>query len=337
MGYASVGYVPRLFTYEQAKRQYEGAKPIRGTNTRPLGRRSDHRMYSIRENKTGAVELVCYNTPVVTFEQGGTVRVKIDGWNSVSTRQFIQKTLGIPTSAQQDYCILEVQGDKHTLKANEELLLTRDWEKGWTVLNNHPRLSYRINRKGANNVRAMYKPFTDYLKSFVALRATELSVTGAWGRPDYEYTAVPLSLRELGEMFGVEDHAEDVYARGIRMGHPNTTRTGKRTVTVPGVYALKQKLAKDHERKTEELLELVKSGDPAKFYRAALWLCSSGHDLRLAYVESEADNAVLHIASNLPAKVFDEFVMMHHAHDTVEVYPTPIGKVPSEKYKQWLA
>jgi hypothetical protein len=336
MGYASVMYVPRLFTYESAKRQFDRAKPIRGTTTRPLGRRRDHRMYSIRENDTGAIELVCYRTPVVTYKQCGTVRVKIDGWNSVSTRQFIQQTLGISTSAQKDYCILEVRGDKHTLKANEELLLTRD-STGWTVTNNHPRLSYRINRKGANSVRAMYKPFTNYLKSFVALRATDVRMAGVWGRPDYENKVIPLSLRELGEMFGVEDHAEDVYARGIRNGHPSATRTVKRTVTVPGVYALTERLAKDHKRKTEEMLELVKSGDAVKFYRAALWLCSGSMDLRLAYVESEADSIATFLDTNLPGKKFDEFVMHHHAQETVEVYPTPVGSVPSEKYKQWLA
>ena len=105
MGYAAVQHVPRLFNYGQAKRHFDRTQPIRGTTTRPLGRRRDYRMYSIRETQTGAIELVCYRTPVVTYEkpkgqeQGGTVRVKIDGWNSVSTRQFIRQTLGISTSS----------------------------------------------------------------------------------------------------------------------------------------------------------------------------------------------------------------------------------------------
>ena len=339
MGYASVQHVPRLFTYERAKRLFDKTAPIRGTTIRPLGRRKDHRMYSIRENKEGHIELVCYNTPVVTFEQGeqNIVRVKIDGWNSISTRQFIQTTLGVPTSASKSYCILEIRGEKHTLRKDEELLLAwgvGEWTNGWTVLNNHQRLSYRINRKGANNVRAMYKPFTNYLKSFISLRATDMSVKGAWGRDDYEYKAVPLTLRELSEVFGIEDHAESVYAQGVVK---HTSHMAKRTVTVPGLYALKQKQAKGHERKTEELLELIKSGDAVKFYKAALWLCNGGNDTRLAYSESEADKAVLFVASNLPMKFFDEFVMMHHAQETIEVYPTPIGNVPSEKYKVWLA
>lgn len=336
MGYASVMYVPRLFTYESAKRQFDRAKPIRGTTTRPLGRRRDHRMYSIRENKAGAIELVCYNTPVVTFEQGGTVRVKIDGWNSVSTRQFIWQTTGIPTSSKGDYCILEVQGDKHTLKANEELLLTRDWEKGWTVTNNHPRLSYRINRKGANNVRAMYKPFADYLKGFIALRATDLSVQGMWGRPDYEYRVLQITLRELGEVFGVID-TEETFARALRNGSPHATRTATQVVNVPGGYELKHTQAKNHKAKDQEMLELMKSGDHAKFYRAALWLCNPSHDMRLAYFESEADTSVFNCAADIPLKMFDNFIMLHHAQETIEVYPTPEGKVPSEKYKQWLA
>lgn len=336
MGYASVLYVPRLFTYEQAKRHFDKSKPIRGTTTRPLGRRKDHRMYSIRENKVGAVELVCYNTPVIAFEQSGVVRVKIDGWNSVSTRQFIWQTTGIPTGTRKDYCILEVKGEKHTIKKDEELLLTKE-HSGWTVLNNHPRMSYRINRKGANNVRARYKPFTDYLRSFVSLRATDMGVTSVWGRPNYEHKAVPLTLRELGEMFGIEEHAESTYARSVRMGSPSAVRLSNRTVTVPGVQALTQKQAESHKSKVREMLELVNSGDHTKFYRAALWLCSGSMDLRLGYFENEADSNALFVATNLPLKVFDEFIMMHHAQETVEVYPTPKGKVPSEKYKAWLA
>lgn len=354
MGYASVMYVPRLLTYEQAKRHFDGTNPIRGTDTRPLGRRKDHRMYSIRENDTGAIELVCYRTPVVTFEKPPNdtqqtieplkplVRVKIDGWNSVSTRQFIWRTLGIHTSAQKDYCVLEIKGDKYTLKRDEELLLElgmgyggRSGDGGWTVLNHHPRMSYRINRKGANNVRAMYKPFADYLKGFIALRATELSVKGMWGRPDYEYQVFQITLRELGEVFGVTN-TEETFARVLRSGSPHATQLATQVVNVPGGYELKQTHSKLRKSKTEKMLELIKSGDHAKFYRAALWLCNPSHDMRLAFIESEADTSVFNCAADIPLKLFNDFIMLHHAHDTVDVYPTPKGKVPSEKYKQWL-
>lgn len=342
MGYAAVQHVPRLFNHAAAKRQFDRTQPIRGTTTRPLGRRRDHAMYSIRENEAGHIELVCYRTTVVTYEQGGAVRVKIDGWNSMSTRQFIRQTLGIATSAKGDYCILEIQGGKYTLKKEEELLMVKEagYEHssgGWVVLNAYPRLSYRINRKGANNVRATYKPFTDYLKSFVALRSIDVSMPGIWGRPACEYKSLSLSLGELGDAFGVQDQDGEVFARVLRSGRPDAVvGLVTRTVTLPGVHALKQKQAKDHESRAEELLELVKSGDHTKFYKAVLWLCSTGGDLRLAYDEVKASNDSLRVAPDLPAKVFDEFILRRHAQETIEVYPTPKGEVPGEKYKEWV-
>ena len=50
MGYATVVNVPRVYTYATAKSVLENTKPIRGTDTVPLGARRDHHTYSIRRN-----------------------------------------------------------------------------------------------------------------------------------------------------------------------------------------------------------------------------------------------------------------------------------------------
>ena len=347
MGYASIQHVPRMYKHAEAKRFHDKTTPIRGTTTRPLGRRHDHRMYSIRETKTGAIELVCYNTPVVTLEANNTARVRIDGWNSVSTRQFIRQTLGILTERKGNYCVLEIRGEKHTIKGGEELRLAwgaGEWTNGWTVLNDHPRMSYRINRKAANNVRARFKPFTDYLKGFVALRTETVTVDmrhvgmrSMVGITPYSFKAIPLSLAEMADAFGVRELGDrPTYARSINAaGSPNGITLAHRTVVLPGVLALTQpKIVHGHD--SQKMLELVSSEDHEKFYKAALWLCSPGGDVQLAYNALEANDKKMNIGPTVPMKTFDKFIMMYHAQEIIEVYPTPAGKLPSEQYKEWL-
>ena len=347
MGYAAIQHVPRMYKHAEAKRFHDKTAPIRGTTTRPLGRRKDHRMYSIRETQTGAIELVCYNTPVVTLEADNTARVRIDGWNSVSTRQFIRQTLGISTERKGNYCVLEIRGKKHTLKEGEELHLAwgvGEWTNGWTVLNDHPRMSYRINRKAANNVRARFKPFTDYLKGFVALRTETVTVDmrqvgmrSINNSIPHSFKSIPLSLGELADAFGIKELGDSpTYARTLNpTGSPTGISIAHRAVVFPGVLALTQpKIVHGHV--SQEMLGLIDSGDHEKFYKAALWLCSPGGATQLAYNALEDSSKRMNVGPTVPMKTFDKFLMMYHAQEVIEVYPTPAGKLPAEKYMEWL-
>ena len=96
MGYATVMRVPKIYNYADALRRFNNTKPIKGRSEekRPLGERRDADTYSIRKNVwTDAIELVLYQTPVITFTQEDEVRIKFGTWSSASTCQFIDRIL----------------------------------------------------------------------------------------------------------------------------------------------------------------------------------------------------------------------------------------------------
>ena len=76
-------------SYAQAKSLYEATKPLRGNpNFRPLDRRSKHAKQSIRKVNE-MYELVCYNTPVVTYYPDGSILLKSGGYHSQTTAAAI--------------------------------------------------------------------------------------------------------------------------------------------------------------------------------------------------------------------------------------------------------
>ena len=163
--------IPLINDYATALKLWEDTKPIRGraVDTRPLGhRRNDH--YLINFLPMGAVECILYRTPVVTFYENGEVLIKHDGWNSVSTCNFIGEVLGIHSSIF-NYNTCVGFGGKDYVVPVEGLTIRRNENWVYEPVNPTPVLGHALDRKGANNVRARYKPFTTYLSSMSRLKA----------------------------------------------------------------------------------------------------------------------------------------------------------------------
>lgn len=163
--------IPLINDYATALKLWEDTKPIRGRaiDTRPLGhRRNDH--YLINFLPMGAVECVLYKTPVVTFYENGEVLIRHDGWNSVSTCNFIGEVLGIHSSIFNHNLCVGFGGNDYVVPV-EGLTIKRNDNWVYEPVNPVPVIGHAVDRKGANNVRARYKPFTTYLSSMCRLKA----------------------------------------------------------------------------------------------------------------------------------------------------------------------
>ena len=163
--------IPLINDYASALKLWEDTKPIRGRaiDTRPLGhRRNDH--YLINRLPDGAVECILYKTPVVIFWENGDVVIKHDGYNSVSTCNFIGEVLGLHSSIF-NYKTLVGFGGKDYIVPDSGLTIKRNDNWVYEPVNPVPVVGHAIDRKGANNVRARYKPFRAYLSSMCRLKA----------------------------------------------------------------------------------------------------------------------------------------------------------------------
>ena len=198
-GYRNSG-ITRIFSYEQALKQFNDTKPIRGREVecRPLGHR-DRPHFSIKLNENLEVECCDYNAkPAVTFRPNGEVWIRPQ-WISVSSCAFIEEVLGI-ASSQVDYKIrIGLASGTFVVPKKDGLVIKRDPERG---NNYHPisvqrNVVHHIQRGVANNVRLQYADVFSYAHGYFKLDAK-----------------MP-SDEEQREMFGIKQIVNE-YADGER-------------------------------------------------------------------------------------------------------------------------
>lgn len=314
MGYATVKHVPRARDYATAKKIHDGIVPIRGKDVRPLGARRDYHQYSVKQNEQGDIEFICYRTPVVTFHQDDTITIRNGGWSSVSTHQFIQEVLGIQANGYRGKTALTIGGNKYLMDSSDDSSFKVKREGGnWHILSERPsETSYRMNRKAANNVRARYKPFANYLKGFSKVRAE--MVTPQYGEP---YQAIHFSAEELQAAFG-----KSVLFEG--------------QVLWCGVYNLLHRRSKSYKESSEEMMSLITSDDHEKWNKAALWFFGHEHDMHISFEPTRRDQYYLTRRVNQGVQTFDEFILKQHAHEVIERVQVENGRLPNLKYADWV-
>jgi hypothetical protein len=166
-----------LANYNEAIHKWESTKPIRGrgVEVRPLGNRRQADQYKIEVLPEGGVACILYKTAVVTFFTDGDIRIKNDDWNSVSTCNFIDEILWNVSSRiyNNDLYIKTRQGEFALGK--EGLWLRMNGEGNLEVKTDRlkPKYVHAIDRKKANNVRAQYKPFLDYVSRMSRLKGND--------------------------------------------------------------------------------------------------------------------------------------------------------------------
>ena len=320
MGYATVRHVPRVFDYQSALKIHDNSTPIRGRNPelRPFGRRKDADTYSIRKNGE-AIELVLYKTPVITFEADGDVVLFTNGYDTVSTHQFIHQVLHIGANGARNTTVLTIDGQRYTLANHDTLRLRREDGK-WTVLNAKTQWGWRLDRKVVKNLRTKYGDFYKYLKGFVNLR-TEPIKPSRWASHTVDCVVIP--REELQSAFGQGSLASiREYAYMDKRGRQSMQW---RPVT-PEQY---QASAKAFEY-------LIRPDQPEEdrhnnFYKAAMLLVvkcdSETMDIRADLVSTRSTNIVT---------LLDDVLFMLYANDVLVRYELALGKVSSGIYEHWM-
>lgn len=172
--------IPRLHSYADALDRFNNTKPIRGRTdiTRPmypLGHRHKVDAFWMRHCQlTQDVECFLYRTPVVTFKANGEVHIKSDGWNSISTANFIGEVLGGVSAYIYDHnlCVHiwnENGAEQYRVPDNGTLVLRK--EGRWQYVSGAPNnVIHSMNRKAINAVRKTYKDFKQYAIAMLKLR-----------------------------------------------------------------------------------------------------------------------------------------------------------------------
>jgi hypothetical protein len=143
------------------------------------------------------VELVLYNTPVVTYFEDGTKRIYTGGYNSQSTAKFINAyLLGWVNGGGGDH-LRWVSSTHGTIKINNELWLdNRDNTN--KPINPEPFVVHAIDRKAKKEVMKDYAAFMDY--------AIGLGRLTNWDKPEEAGTPHAHQWRELMQSEDIDDH-----------------------------------------------------------------------------------------------------------------------------------
>ena len=173
-GYRNSG-ITRIFNYEQALKQFNDTRPIRGRDVecRPLGHR-DRPHFSIQLNDKQEVECCDYNAkPAVTFRPNGEVWIRPQ-WISTSTCAFIEEVLGIG-SYQFDWKIqIQLNSGAYLVPKEEGLVIKRSNvapNYHYEPMEVKRNVVHHIKRGVANIVRSQYEDVFSYAHGYFKLEA----------------------------------------------------------------------------------------------------------------------------------------------------------------------
>jgi len=170
-----------IYTYDEAKQHYDYIKPIRGTNIRPLGKRSkQHMMITEGSNEHGhyfAAKL--YRSECVRWYQDGRIQVRADGYATVSTACFIHAVSPMTGNLQDN--AVRVNGIRMADTYNGLWFEKRDLH--WVCTNEPKCYIENLNRTETARLRKLPAvPYIQtYLKSMKALGAYDTPNPASFG------------------------------------------------------------------------------------------------------------------------------------------------------------
>lgn len=337
MGYSTVKHVPRTLTYGDAMYIYKNSIPIRGRDpeVRPLGQRRNADTYWVRKEGDD-VQYMHYRTPVVTFKPDNTIEVCMGGWNSVSTRQFISQVLDVRMGVSRGVATMLVGDEKYAFRAPDRLVMKRvPSESGinagnWSMLSFPRQTGLRVNRQAANNVRARYKAFEQYLKGFLKVRKDEND-------------GVRITAHELGQAIGFMKSVEPTYAIVNRLGNSGRTyRSGASVyqfidLTEWRLICSEPYSGQEKQNRNvvlEKARKLMQSENHEDYYKMAMILCSCNSYNVLAYDET-GENWITETTSFVNV-AYKNLVTKMHADEVLERIELPTGSIPNQTYERWL-
>lgn len=350
MGYATVQNLPRrVHTYEHAKQLHDGIKPIRGSDPqlRPLGARRDASQYSVRMNGD-EVEFVCYKTPIITYQPDGTIKVKSDGWSSITTHQMLSWVLAlningakgggktvITTHDNHKYLIDSVTTIKFRLEGDN--LVTVDAEKP---------MGYRINRKQMIEVRKQYTEFIKYMKGFISLRVHEES-RQQYGRT-YRFNELSYTVGEAVDAMGREFKVPNANLshKGYYLCNMNWFMIDRlpSEVRYRNTYNYKPDDIVEHYNKhTPEFLSLCRNDQDedmkhANYHKAMMVIVSTEGLYGNGFISANDDDLtnVRTIKDPNFLERFEGIIKRWHRHEVLDYVEMKAGETPIAQYDSWM-
>jgi hypothetical protein len=338
MGYATVMNVPRMRDYAEALKTFNNSKPIRGRNAeiRPLGDRRYVDTYSVRKNIwTEAIECVLYQTPVVKFTVEDEVILRIDNWPSSSTCQFITRVLGVNANRVRGDVVLHfADGSKALVEQSKELILAQDSNGRWFPKIKQVPYDYRVNRKGANNVRRGVSQFRDYLSGVVKLKGEEL-VSNAGSYYEQRFSVVKMTYADLVEVFGKDINPSD--GSKFRPAVDAWKDLNIKPKHWVGMGEHKERLWAEYRARTEKFYELVKNDQDDNVRHQNYWIafCILFAQANNLYWREDMDTW-----ASMPVHKFekdlDTTLMTMFSDKVFTRVALANGKVPTGKYDNYV-
>ena len=335
MGYATVMRVPRISTYMEALNKFDNTKPIKGRSDdpRPLGDRRNVDTYSIRKNIwTNAIELVLYRTPVIKFTVEDEVIINIDNWPSASTCQFISRILpSVSAHRVRGEVVLSFRdGSKAKLPARGELALVQTGNGAWLPKVKQTMFDYRINRRGANNVRGRVSQFRDYLKGVVKLK-TETFVLHEGSYYEQRNEIIRLSYGELIEVFGKQEGVNaDKFIPHVEpwKNLDSKPKDGWNNADLHW---------ENYRERTEKFYALVRNDQDDNCRHQNYWIA---FNILFAYNNSlywtDSLDRVATLGADQFEKYFDKILFTMFSDEVFKQVQLPEGKVPTGKYDEYV-
>ena len=307
---------PRLDTYARAKAHYENVMPMKRGDTKgykPINLRTHYHKYDLIVQDGDNLLWVYQHAPAnssvtrdaidnyyVKWLPNGEIHVRVPMYNCVQDR--LSTLLGLNFFRQNNALWVNTYNTLQLRKRDDDE--PNVFKRGTTgyleLVNPKPRSKMLLKRAQANNVRARYSDFRKYLAGNIKLRE------------EGKFT-----LQECHDMFGSD--FDGVPSNWWGLNTPTNLiaiKSDKRSAA----YEVRDTVVDD-------LLELITSGDPEKYYRATLWVMCSASDYSFGNTRQTSEKSAL--------KMLDEVLFYKHKDEVF--YEKPLaGNDTSRDIWEWV-
>jgi len=118
-----------------------------------------------------------YRTPVITYHESGTIAFDMGNWPSASTRTFIEEVAGFTCGIKDGSSYISLPIGKVVMPKDGPTAI-RMVDNKWELIASVPVYEVQLQRKEANNVRARYREFIDYVNNMIKLRGEIVPMYG---------------------------------------------------------------------------------------------------------------------------------------------------------------
>ena len=390
MSFASYERLPSISNYMTAKLRLSVTQPIRKTgkvaplftryplsdtrrDTNFLIRRAgdeaskpvfnyDREFISAPNTGDEDIQLLLYNSPVITFHQGVCEFTIFQGmysrWSAADCsffRNILYRYFKSVSTTRGHLVMTDYQGGKYVLQ--NKFIRFRFDEANRTVTpvdtDNLKTTALRLNRKQTNIVRARYGEFYRYMKGMVGVRK-EPSERKYYDRVNDETVIdigyqVKISEEEWAQVVPTE--MEDVHrisGRQIRVVEEfyrlNTPLRKPPRMSLCGQFnnetnkyehLMLDKPFQEWLKATEELLALASTpstdlNQTENFHKAFVWLAF--YNAKSSY--RRVNDLLVH-ADDF-GKTMDEIIFKYHSEEVFERVPIKPNTVPNMRYEKWV-